>query len=477
MGPLEQPILAGQSPIQWRYRRDFPIGSITTGTVIRTGTPDVADLTASMEKIGLLHPVGVVAPYTLLYGHRRVEAARRIGLVTIPARIWVGADKLPAAQREALEWRARVDKNERRQALKPAERAAAADAYRAAYAAAHPETTVAGAAKEREARGKGTVETVSTVPKAPRWDQAFAAETGQSWRRARQLADVHRIVQAHPDLAGLETEREIVREGRRRARRAENEARAQWTMRDPRRNGAASIRIIHDDNTETIGSGSVDLIVTDPPFGVSHGEDIDLAGRAPVRKQMGAWDRVDMRAQLPKWAVEFNRLLRDGGSAYVFCPDRYFSDARNALEQAGLTIRNACVWHKTNPVLQTRQTRFVQACEFFWFVTKGSGHTFNWAGQDKTHNHFEGPICQGRERFDHPTQKPEWLFRRLVELSSRAGDLVVDPFAGTGTTAKVCKDLGRRCVAVEKDPAYVVMARSRLASGAGLMLPRGGENV
>ncbi len=194
---------------------------------------------------------------------------------------------------------------------------------------------------------------------------------------------------------------------------------------------------IHGDFYEeikTIPDGSIDLVLTDPPYNISRENVFKLNGRKNVTQNFGEWDHFEHHAfvELFKvWAQEFNRILRDGGSGYVFTSDDYVSHLRDALKESGLNPKATIVWHKTNPMMQVVQTSYRSSIEHIIFFTKGVNHTLNWQGDNEMHNFIEGTKCQGNERTVdakgdtlHPTQKPEYLIRHFMEISSNKGDMI-----------------------------------------------------
>lgn len=222
-----------------------------------------------------------------------------------------------------------------------------------------------------------------------------------------------------------------------------------------------------------VGTGSVDLILTDPPYYIARDNTFELEGRANISQDFGAWDKQTFGAVLEKmtvWATQWARILRPQGSGYVFTSDRFLSHLRAALETAGLHVKATLVWHKTNPGTQVVKTNFKSSVEYLLFFTNGeSGHTFHWQGETEMHNFLESPICAGKERLIdakgntlHPTQKPESICRHLITISSNRGDTVFDGFAGTGTSGKVARDLGRKFIGIEQDPRYFAAMQRRL---------------
>lgn len=236
-----------------------------------------------------------------------------------------------------------------------------------------------------------------------------------------------------------------------------------------------STRLIHGDFYEealSIPSGSVDLVITDPPYNVSSEQVFKLAGRSDINQNFGEWDKYERQAFIDlfkEWGSHFYRILHDSGSGYIFTSDSYVSYLRNALEEQGLHVKATIVWHKKNPGTQVIKTNFRSSVEYILFFVKGEGHTFHWQGENEMHNHIEGPICQGDERIKdskgdtlHPTQKPEYLIRHLMEISSNRGDIVFDGFAGVGTTAKVAKETGRKSISIEAEETFFTAMKYRV---------------
>lgn len=236
-----------------------------------------------------------------------------------------------------------------------------------------------------------------------------------------------------------------------------------------------SVTLLHGDFFDQVGSvgaGSVDLIVTDPPYNIANERVFTLEGRSDISQDFGEWDKFE-HADFLKFCAAFGaelfRILRPGGSAYVFVADRYLSHLRDILEAVGFDAQITIPWHKTNPGTQVVKTTFKSACEFILFVTKGEGHTFNWLGENEMHNHIEAPICGGSERLVdskgntlHPTQKPLRVLRHLIEVSSRPGDLVFDGFMGVGSTGHAAIELDRKFTGIEVDDVFFVAAEQRL---------------
>jgi len=236
-----------------------------------------------------------------------------------------------------------------------------------------------------------------------------------------------------------------------------------------------SIQIINGDFYEeqkNVPDGSVDLILTDPPYNVANERVFKLAGRSDISQDFGEWDKYEKEAFIDlfrEWGQIFYRLLRDGGSGYIFTSDEYISYLWDALKEQGLNVKATVVWHKTNPGTQVVKTNYRSSLEYILFFTKGEGHTFHWFGENEMHNFIEAPICGGNKRIKdskgntlHPTQKPLKVIKHLMERSSNGGDMVFDGFSGVGSTAVAAKELGRKCICIEQDESFCEAARRRL---------------
>jgi site-specific DNA-methyltransferase (adenine-specific)/modification methylase len=125
------------------------------------------------------------------------------------------------------------------------------------------------------------------------------------------------------------------------------------------------------------------------------------------------------------------------------------------------------IWHKTNPPPKIRKTGFLSSCEAILWSVKGFDedkipYVFNFKTQKEMHNFIETPICMGNERTKHPTQKPEKVIKHLLEIFSNPKDIILDSFAGSGTTTKVAFDLGRSSISIENNEQYFQIMKERL---------------
>jgi len=233
---------------------------------------------------------------------------------------------------------------------------------------------------------------------------------------------------------------------------------------------------------EKLPAKSVDLVFADPPYNLQLEGRLHRPDQSVVDAVDDDWDRFDSfeayDAFTRAWLLAVRRVLKPNGTLWVIGSYHNIFRVGSILQDLGFWILNDVVWRKTNPMPNFKGKRFQNAHE-----------TLIWAGRDKdakkyTFNYdalkafnedlqmrsdWTIPICTGGERLKdeagdkvHPTQKPEGLLHRVLLASSNPGDVVLDPFFGTGTTGAVAKRLGRHFVGVERDGTYAEAARARI---------------
>jgi site-specific DNA-methyltransferase (adenine-specific)/modification methylase len=214
-----------------------------------------------------------------------------------------------------------------------------------------------------------------------------------------------------------------------------------------------------EDHIEAIReAGPYDLILTDPPYG----EDRSLISherRSSITQDISSWDQLDVG-----WVNHLAPTLAKSGQMLIFCPLEAIGDYQAVFEMAGLRYRGALVWHKTNPGTAHRPV-YLSSCEALVWATNGTRYHFpTWknAGKPEVHNFREGPLCGGKERVDHPTQKPLWLIEDLLVRHTAKGDAVLDPFMGVATTLVAAARHGRISVGVEMSKKFLRLAKMRL---------------
>jgi len=223
-----------------------------------------------------------------------------------------------------------------------------------------------------------------------------------------------------------------------------------------------------------LSDNSVDAIITDPPYNWSHKNKIDriafkkgsIKRRKSVDMDFGEWDyqtEKQLEEFTDKWIKECMRILKQTGSIYVFYSKEEIIFLKRAIEKYGGYWKSEIIWHKTNPTPNFRKRSYISSIEAIGFAVKEKGSfKFNFKQQKEMHNFLESGICQGKERTKHPTQKPLWIIKKFIEISSEEGDIVLDCFIGSGTTAIACKQLKRKYIGFEINKEYVDIANKRL---------------
>lgn len=174
-----------------------------------------------------------------------------------------------------------------------------------------------------------------------------------------------------------------------------------------------------------------------------------------VRTQYGDWDTEFTMAKLEEVLRLSHRKMRSGGTIIVWFDLWRVGELKDLLESVGFRMTRLVEWIKTNPQPLNSSSGYLTNCrEVAVFGVKGKKPTFN---SKYDNGLYQYPLMTGKHR-KHPTQKSLDLFKALVAKHSNPNDLVVDPFLGAGTTARACKDLGRRCTGSELDPGYFKIA-------------------
>lgn len=207
----------------------------------------------------------------------------------------------------------------------------------------------------------------------------------------------------------------------------------------------------------TLRGGYCDLILTDPPYNLSRKNNFHTIGRAGI--DFGEWDKG---FDLTRWIPIAVERLRKGGSIIIFNDWHNMTLLSKALEACGCTVKEMIQWQKSNPMPRNRDRLYVTACEFAIWAVKGKGWTFNRQRSTYENTIFQYPIVSAKNRI-HTTQKPVELMRDLIMIHSNEGDIVLDPFIGSGTTAVAALETGRRYIGYEIDGAYYTAALNRIS--------------
>lgn len=227
---------------------------------------------------------------------------------------------------------------------------------------------------------------------------------------------------------------------------------------------------------------SVDLVFADPPYNLQLNGELTRPDQSVVDGVTDAWDQFDSFDAYDlfshDWLSECRRILKPDGAIWVIGSYHNIFRVGSILQDVGFWIQNDVIWRKSNPMPNFKGTRFQNAHETLIWAAKSDASrvTFNYDAlkvfnEDKQmRSDWLIPICSGGERLKgedgkkaHPTQKPEALLQRVILATTNPGDVVLDPFSGSGTTAAVAKSLGRDFLGIERDPLYARLSRKRLA--------------
>ncbi|MDC0092866.1 DNA methyltransferase [Alphaproteobacteria bacterium] len=228
---------------------------------------------------------------------------------------------------------------------------------------------------------------------------------------------------------------------------------------------------------------SVDLIFADPPYNLQLSGDLSRPDQTKVNGVKESWDKFDSISEYDNytklWMIAAKRVLKPNGAIWVIGSYHNIFRLGYILQDLNFWLLNDIMWRKVNPMPNFRGRRFTNAHETLIWASKTSSskYTFNYEAMKSLNGDLQMrsdwliPICTGDERLKgkdgkkvHPTQKPENLLSRVIMSSSNLGDIVLDPFFGTGTTGAVAKKLGRTFIGIEQNAKYALEAEKRINS-------------
>lgn len=237
------------------------------------------------------------------------------------------------------------------------------------------------------------------------------------------------------------------------------------------------------DVMNSLPEGSVDLIFADPPYNLQLRGDLHRPDNSKVDAVDNDWDQFSSFAAYDEfsraWLKAARRILKPNGAIWVIGSYHNIFRVGTALQDAGFWILNDVIWRKSNPMPNFRGKRLTNAHETMIWAGKSdaSKYTFNYEALKELNEGIQMrsdwvlPICNGNERLKnaegqkaHPTQKPESLLHRILVGSTKPGDVILDPFFGTGTTGAVAKKLGRHFIGIEREAEYREVAEKRIAN-------------
>ena len=223
-----------------------------------------------------------------------------------------------------------------------------------------------------------------------------------------------------------------------------------------------------------------DLIFADPPYNLQLQNNLVRPDRSKVNAVKDEWDQFESFKTYDnftnKWLSECRRILKKNGAIWVIGSYHNIFRVGKIVQDLGFWILNDVIWNKKNPMPNFRGTRFTNAHETLIWASKSkkSKYTFNYQSLKclnddlQMRSDWTFPICNGKERLKkngkkvHSTQKPEAILHRIILATTNKGDVILDPFLGTGTTAAVAKKLGRKYFGIEKDKKYFKAANERI---------------
>lgn len=232
----------------------------------------------------------------------------------------------------------------------------------------------------------------------------------------------------------------------------------------------------------SLPDASVDMVFADPPYNLQLGGDLLRPDNSKVDAVDDDWDKFGSFAEYDAftraWLAECRRVLKPEGSIWVIGSYHNVFRLGSAIQDLGFWVLNDIIWRKSNPMPNFKGTRFTNAHETLIWAARSRDqkrYTFNYDAlkafneDTQMRSDWTLALCTGEERIKddegkkaHPTQKPEALLHRVLLAATRPGDVVLDPFFGTGTTGAAAKRLGRRFIGIERDEGYAKVAEKRI---------------
>lgn len=222
------------------------------------------------------------------------------------------------------------------------------------------------------------------------------------------------------------------------------------------------IKLINGDSSKImkgIAINSVDAIITDPPYNISKKNNFETMRRKGI--DFGEWDKD---FNLISWLDSAEPLLKKGGNIVIFNDWKNMTEITVALQDKGFEIKDLIRWKKTNAMPRNRDRRFITDYEVaVWAVKKGGKWTFNRLSEAYEIPEIVGGLTPKNEKKygGHSTQKPVYVMEWLAERLTNAGDTILDPFMGSGTTGVACNNLNRNFIGIELDKDYYDIACKR----------------
>lgn len=225
---------------------------------------------------------------------------------------------------------------------------------------------------------------------------------------------------------------------------------------------ADGVKLINGD-TYNISVEKMDLfdaIITDPPYNISKKNNFSTLSGNRKGVDFGEWDK---NFNLTGWIEKFYAKLKPGGTIIIFGSYLFSSHICDEIIRLGGEVKDLIKWIKTNPMPRNVDRRYVQDTEYaVWAVKPGEKWTFNKGNSKYKRANYESSVVAGNERTEHPTQKSLKVMKELIETHTNFGDLIIDPFMGSGTTGVAAKELNRKFIGIELDKKYFEISTARI---------------
>ena len=246
------------------------------------------------------------------------------------------------------------------------------------------------------------------------------------------------------------------------------------------------LKVLED--TSKINPNSIQLIFADPPYNLS-GNGLKLVGNKTggdyymVNEDWDKMEFVEYKNFTHNWIALCKKVLKPNGSIFIACSYHNIGECTMGLKENGFEIKNIITWYKTNAMPNLTRRVLTHTTEFIIWAVKGKGWIFNYevlkelnperkkdGSKKQMRDVWSMPLVQGKERLKekgtnkalHPTQKPEELLKRIILGFSNEGDIILDPFAGSGTTPYIAKKYKRKYIAIEKEKKYFEAMKNRV---------------
>lgn len=202
----------------------------------------------------------------------------------------------------------------------------------------------------------------------------------------------------------------------------------------------------------------VDHIITDPPYNIARENNFHTMGRVGI--DFGEWDKGFDQLS---WIDKAFQLIENGGSLFIFNDWKNIGEIAKYAESKGFEIKDMVRWRKANPMPRNRDRRYITDFEVaVWLVKPKAKWVFNRLSDTYDRCEYEYPLVSQSERVGHPTQKPIALMEEIIRRHTNEGQVILDPFAGSSSTAIACMNTDRNYICIEKEEEYYNMSKYRI---------------